>query len=73
MGYRLSGSDRTNQKQYEMITELCPVCEKTDQIISKPDDNGYKVKVCMECYLALEAERIAAWKTNNAGAKKSQS
>ena len=56
-----------------MITELCPVCERTDPVVSKPDDNGYKVKVCMECYLALEAERIAQWKTNNASAKKSQS
>lgn len=56
-----------------MITELCPVCEKTDQVISNPDDNGYKVKVCMECYLALEAERITAWIAKNASVKKSQS
>lgn len=52
-----------------MVTEICPVCEKTDQVISQPEDNGYKVKVCMECYLALEAERILVWKTTTAIAK----
>lgn len=56
-----------------MVTAICPVCEKTDQIISQPEDNGYKVKVCMTCYLALEAERITAWIEKNASAKKSQS
>jgi hypothetical protein len=52
-----------------MITEVCPVCEKVDQVISKPDDNGYKIKVCMDCYLTLEAERIALWKTKTATAQ----
>lgn len=52
-----------------MATEICPVCEKTDLTIAKPGDDSYKLKVCMECYLALEAERIATWKTQTATAK----
>lgn len=55
------------------VTEICPVCEKTNQVVSEPDDSGYRTKVCMSCYLALEAERVGNWKTSNANAKKSQS
>lgn len=56
-----------------MVTEICPVCEKTNQVASEPEETGYRTKVCMSCYLALEAERIGSWKTSNANAKKNQS
>lgn len=52
-----------------MATEICPVCEKTDLTISNPQDDSYKLKVCMECYLALEAERILVWKKKTANAE----
>lgn len=52
-----------------MIAIICPVCEKTEELTTQTDEQGYKVKVCLDCYLVLEAERIALWKKRTASAK----